>query len=631
MLSPQRVLTASAAITVALVLAGCTKGGTLPGLSGPDPAEDVTRLTQALSNTDLSQIPASADAQADLTEILKGMDGIKPTVTSTNVSRSGDAASVGLKFVWPFPSGPWEYTTAATLQFQNDKWTLQWNPNVIHPQLTEQTRMVHQNTQATRGRILGKFGTPIAQEEAILRYGINKAKVDAATAESSAGALADALKINRDNYVTKVKSAGAQAFVEAITLRIQADQPDVSKIPGAETIRGARTLPIDGTFAPELIGTVGTATDKQVADSKGALLPGDQTGMNGLQSRYDELFRGTPAVKVTLVPRTTPTPAPGATATPATTQPITVLDVGATTGGDIATTLDIDLQRKAEKVIGGVSGAASIAVIQPSTGKLVAAANSDGSAGNPDATFGRYAPGSTYKVVTALALLRTGMTPDSQVNCSPTATVDGRQFKNYSDFPSNRNGTMTLSAALETSCNTAFINEVGKLSVEQLREAAASLGLGQDYDAGFASFFGNLPEAATKTELAASLIGQGQVEANAMAMAAVPASVQARKTVVPYLIDQKFPPQPSKPLTQAEGDQLAQMMEATVSRGTGSSLQGVAKGAKTGTAEYGNDTPLKTHAWMIAYADDIAVAVWVKDGQSGGSTAGPIIKQFLQQ
>ncbi len=222
------------------------------------------------------------------------------------------------------------------------------------------------------------------------------------------------------------------------------------------------------------------------------------------------------------------------------------------------------------------------------------------------------------------------------MNCSPpTATVDGRQFKNYSDFPpSNRNGTMTLSAALETSCNTAFINEVGKLSVEQLREAAASLGgLGQDYDAGFASFFGNLPEAATKTELAASLIGQGQVEANAMAMAAVPASVQARKTVVPYLIDQKFPPpQPSKPLTQAEGDQLAQMMEATVSRGTGSSLQGVAKGAKTGTAEYGNDTPpLKTHAWMIAYADDIAVAVWVKDGQSGGSTAGPIIKQFLQQ
>ncbi len=64
MLSPQRVLTASAAITVALVLAGCTKGGTLPGLSGPpDPAEDVTRLTQALSNTDLSQIPASADAR----------------------------------------------------------------------------------------------------------------------------------------------------------------------------------------------------------------------------------------------------------------------------------------------------------------------------------------------------------------------------------------------------------------------------------------------------------------------------------------------------------------------------------------------------------------------------------------
>lgn len=628
--SPHRVLTATAAFTVALVLTACSKGGPLPGLTGPDPTEEVERLTQALSNTDLTGIPATGDAQADLTEIVQGMDGIKPTVTSTDISRSGDAASVGLKFSWPFPSGAWEYTTAATLQYREDTWTLEWNPNVIHPQLTAQTRMVHQNSQANRGRILGKFGTPIAQEEAILRYGIDKSKVDAATAESSAGALADALEINRDNYVNRVRSAGEQAFVEAITLRISADQPDISQIPGAVTFRGARTLPIDTGFAPELIGAVGAATEQQIADSRGALLPGDQAGLNGLQARYDELLRGTPAVKVTLVPRTT-SATPSAAATPDTTQPIPVLDQAATTGGDIATMLDIDLQRKAEQVINGVPGAASIAVIEPSTGKLVAAANSDGSEGNPDATFGRYAPGSTYKIVTALALLRTGMTPDSQVNCSQNATVDGRQFKNYSDFPTDRIGTMTLSAALETSCNTAFINEIDKLSVEQLRQAAASLGLGQDYDAGFASFFGNLPEEATKTELAASLIGQGKIEANAMAMAAVPASVAARKTVVPHLIDEKLPPEPATPLTQTEGDQLAQMMEATVSRGTGSSLQGVARGAKTGTAEYGAETPLKTHAWMIAYGDDIAVAVWVKDGQSGGSTAGPLIRQFLQQ
>jgi cell division protein FtsI/penicillin-binding protein 2 len=51
--------------------------------------------------------------------------------------------------------------------------------------------------------------------------------------------------------------------------------------------------------------------------------------------------------------------------------------------------------------------------------------------------------------------------------------------------------------------------------------------------------------------------------------------------------------------------------------------------AKTGTAEYGSKLPLRTHAWMIAVHGDLAVAVFVEDGQSGSGTAGPILKQFL--
>ena len=46
--------------------------------------------------------------------------------------------------------------------------------------------------------------------------------------------------------------------------------------------------------------------------------------------------------------------------------------------------------------------------------------------------------------------------------------------------------------------------------------------------------------------------------------------------------------------------------------------------AKTGTAEYGSSAPYKTHAWMIAAQDDLAVAVFVNDGPSGSRTAGPL-------
>ena len=52
--------------------------------------------------------------------------------------------------------------------------------------------------------------------------------------------------------------------------------------------------------------------------------------------------------------------------------------------------------------------------------------------------------------------------------------------------------------------------------------------------------------------------------------------------------------------------------------------------AKTGTAEFGDEPPLPTHAWMIAGQGDLAVAVFVERGDSGSQTAGPVLEQFLR-
>ena len=90
-----------------------------------------------------------------------------------------------------------------------------------------------------------------------------------------------------------------------------------------------------------------------------------------------------------------------------------------------------------------------------------------------------------------------------------------------------------------------------------------------------------------------------------MTMATVAASVQSGRTVTPYLLED-FRPEasPDAPLTGAEGRALRGLMQAVVTEGSGSVLAGVADGAKTGTAEYGDPLPdgsLATHAWMIAY------------------------------
>lgn len=623
----------------AVLLSGCAaKLSTPPAPKPPDPAPQVQALVDGLQRTDLTQVPADQEANGQLAEIVRGMDGVKPKVTVTETKTDGDVTTVGLDYSWPFASQPWNYHSTATLNYRDGRWLLDWTPQTIHPQLGFDTRLVHTNTPATRGRITGKDSAVLAEDKPVLRVGIDKSRVDPARVEDSARRLAQALQINPDNYLTKVRAGGPAQFVEAITLRPEAARNDSwRQIPGAIGVPSNQTVATDKEFAPELIGSTGPATPEVAAASAYTLFPGDETGISGLQKRDDPQLRGKPGTRVSLVPRAAPTPAPSAnpTASPSASPapvkpPVTLFEAPAQVGGDVALSLDPAAQRKAEQVLSRASGSASLVAIQPSTGKIVAAANAAGNNGNPDATFGRYAPGSTFKVVTTLALLRSGLTPDSPVNCTDTVTVDGRTFKNYSDFPQSKVGRLSLAEAVAYSCNTALIAENQRVSPQVLREAAASLGLGTDYDAGFSSFFGSVPDPTNTVGKAESLIGQGAVEASPMAMAAVAASVQAGRTVIPTLVAGNPPPQPSKPLTGDEAAALQRVMRLVVSQGTANFLSGTAEGAKTGTAEYGTATPPRTHAWMIAYRGDLAVAVWVKDGESGSATAGPLIQSFLR-
>ena len=122
-----------------------------------------------------------------------------------------------------------------------------------------------------------------------------------------------------------------------------------------------------------------------------------------------------------------------------------------------------------------------------------------------------------------------------------------------------------------------------------------------------------------------------------MSMATVVASVLHGSTVLPRLLpDVKVQEKAAgQPLTATEARQLRTMLRAVVERGSGSLLADVPGGgqviAKTGTAEFGDTPPLPTHAWMVAGRGDLAVAVFVERGQSGSQTAGPVLKQFLQQ
>jgi cell division protein FtsI/penicillin-binding protein 2 len=464
------------------------------------------------------------------------------------------------------------------------------------------------------------------------QLGIDKTRVAADQQAAAATALAQLAGTDPAAYVKAVTSAGAKAFVPLITVR--ADDPlvttqtaAVAAIPGAVSIPGKSVIGPSPNFARSILGTVGEATAEAIQKSNGALKSGDVVGLSGLEQRYDARLRGTPGRTIQAVG----TDAAGKkTSRDLFTSP-------AVDGKPLVVTLDVAAQTVAEAVLQSGPGdtATSLVAIRPSTGEVLAAANGPGSKGLAVATTGQAPPGSTFKIVSALALLRAGLTPDSPVACPPTVNVGGRSFKNYNDYPPDKLGTISLKTAFANSCNTAFIGSQDKVAQADLSSAAAALGMGVDLDLGFPAYLGSVPSTATTTEHAASMIGQARILASPMDMATVIASAVKGSVVRPRLVDDNPAvagfPTPDKPLQPAEAQALQGMLGAVVSEGSGAVLasDGVTA-AKTGTAEFGTATPPLTHAWMVAVKGDLAVAVYVETGVTGSQSAGPLVKSFLE-
>jgi cell division protein FtsI/penicillin-binding protein 2 len=459
----------------------------------------------------------------------------------------------------------------------------------------------------------------------VIRLGIDKAHVADARSKTSARRLAELVGLDVAPYVKQVAASGDDAFVEAIVYREGEVPPDVGQgydqIPGVLAVADRLPLAPTREFAAPILGRVGEVTAEMVEEDPDTYRPGDVAGVSGLQARYDDQLRGTPGVVVEAVSSDG--------------KRRELFREDAVKGRPLKLTLRADLQLAAERLLADVGPASALVAIKPSNGDIVAAANGPGTDGYNMATFGQIAPGSTFKSVSSLALLRNGLTPESVVPCSPTIVVDGKQFENYDDYPASALGRIPLRTAIANSCNTAVISQAGRLGKDDLADAAASLGVGVDHDLGFPAYFGSVEPPASETEKAADMIGQGTILASPMAMATVAASIQSGRTVLPRLVPSWDVEQADVPeLTGSESAQLRGMLRDVVTSGSGRLLADVPGPpviAKTGTAEFEKGGRLLTHAWMIAAQGDLAVAVFVDVGSSGSGTAGPILESFLRE
>jgi peptidoglycan glycosyltransferase len=342
-------------------------------------------------------------------------------------------------------------------------------------------------------------------------------------------------------------------------------------------------------------------------------------------------------------------------------------------GDDLITSLDPGAQRVAEQQLGDRKGA--VVALDPRTGAIKVMASVPGydpgdvrresgfKALNRDSdapllnrvTQSGYPPGSTFKVVTAIAAIDSGRyTPDSRIS--------GRNGKPISGVPLNNDGgesfgDITLTDALTHSVNTVFgeVGEkVGKQTMKKYMErlgfdSPVELDLDERAASGERRNHRILDPTSRFVDVGRMAIGQDKLTVTPLQMAMVASAVaNGGKLMKPHIGDRVVdrdgrtvrrikPGEMSQVMSSDTASKVGAMMAQVVKEGTGTAaaLQGIDVAGKTGTAEVDRQCG-PNQLWFIAFAPvqdpRVAIAATVECGTGfGGTVAAPIAKAVMQE
>ncbi len=330
-------------------------------------------------------------------------------------------------------------------------------------------------------------------------------------------------------------------------------------------------------------------------------------------------------------------------------------------GNQVVTTLSLKLQQTAYEAMGDRRGA--VVVLEPSTGKLLAMVSKPSFDPNEivekweeltsgdsvllnRASQGLYPPGSTFKIVTALELLRENPAAleDFNYTCKGIFSYHNAEIKCYNG---KSHGNLDFTSAFAKSCNGAFAEIGTMLSIPNFTALCESLLFNAELPFPLAyqkSSFALAPEA-PDWEILQTAIGQGKTEMSPLHNALLAASIANGGVLMkPYVVSeirtaygntikQYLPSVYDRLMTAEEAAALTGWMTACVTDGTGYAVlsdQYTAAG-KTGTAEW--DETKKSHAWFVGFAPAenprLVVSVVLEEAGTGSDNAAPIARKLF--
>ena len=544
-----------------------------------------------------------------------------------DVTVEEDVATVDWAATWDLPAAPdWSYDAQLELRQVEDRWRVVAGPTLVHHELADGQHLVVDRALPERAPITDADGESLFTPTEVVNVGVDTSQVTDLPA--LAAALGEATDVPAEDIVADVEAAPEGQFVPVITLRrvnFEAIRDEVFDLPGAVFPTDTQMLPPSSRFARALLGRVGPATaeilEETTVDGEPRFAEGDELGLSGLQRVFQEQLTGTPGFTVSVVSTDESLEDEGRK----------IAAVEPVPGEPVQTPLVPRVQLAAEDAVLDEELPTHVVAVRPGTGEILAVASSE-SANPSNAMTGQFPPGSSFKTVTATALLQAGQVePSSTLPCPGTITVEGREFENEDRFDL---GTVTLTEAFAASCNTTFIEQGLELPDDALAATAAGYGVGSDWRLPVDVFSGSVPADATGTGKAAAAIGQGEVLVSPSQMALVAAGIAGGPAAPVEVVGAE----PAGETPAGPGDavleQLRPLMRQVVLSGTATELRGRGEVyGKTGTAEYGDATPPDAHGWFVGYqldgpAGDVAFAVLVEGGGSS-SAAVAVTDAFL--
>jgi penicillin-binding protein 2 len=553
--------------------------------------------------------------------------------------------------------------------------------------LADENRINHRLLPPARGRIFDRHGVALARNSPTYRVLVIREQT--ADLRATLGALARLIPVSGEQIEEVIAEAARRRRFVPITVQEDLTWTELSRVavnapdlPGVSLDAGLlRDYPM-GSIMAHVLGYVGPVSESELNGDPLLELPEFRTGKNGIEKVYDQALRGRAGIsrfEVNALGR----------------EIKELYRHDGEPGRDLTLTLDLDLQRYVHERLSDEQSAA-VVVLDVHTGDVLALASVptfdprpfvDGLSRddwrdlttNPNAPLvnkaigGQYPPGSTFKMVVALAALEAGAAgPDTEVFCPGFIRLGDHQFHCWKRWG---HGKLKLVEAIAQSCDVYFYELARRLGVDAIAEMARRFGLGQALGIDLpGERSGLVPDRAWKRatrgvawQLGETLItgiGQGYMQATPLQLAVMTARIaNGGRAVVPRLVhgeagvDDAQPPAPPAALGVSDWSfrLVRQGMYEVVNGLHGTARQAslgnpdVALAGKTGTSQVrrishaeratevrkNEDKPWeeRDHALFVAFAPyrepRYALAVVVEHGGSGAGTAAPIARDIM--